>query len=154
MTPGQARAALGAVIARTLDAPGHVRRRGWLTLGSCGHQPGVAETYISTGSLYLCSAAFLPLGLPATDPFWTDAAARLDGPARLERPADPDRPRDLIAAGLSPHDGPLERGRRAGSQTGLPSTCPTVPRRPPDVLRRGQSSYRFAPRLTRFATMR
>jgi hypothetical protein len=73
VTPGQARAALGAVIARTLEAPGTVDANGWLTLGLCGHQPGVAETYISTGSLYLCSAAFLPLGLPATDPFWTDA---------------------------------------------------------------------------------
>ncbi len=71
--PGQARAALGAVIARTLDAPGTFDANGWLTLGLCGHQPGIAETYISTGSLYLCSAAFLPLGLPATDPFWTDA---------------------------------------------------------------------------------
>jgi hypothetical protein len=73
VTPGQARAALGAVIARTLDAPGTFDANGWLTLGLCGHQPGVAETYISTGSLYLCSAAFLPLGLPASDPFWTDA---------------------------------------------------------------------------------
>ena len=73
VTPGQARSALGAVIARTLDAPGTYDSKGWLTLGLCGHQPGVAETYISTGSLYLCSAAFLPLGLPATDPFWTDA---------------------------------------------------------------------------------
>lgn len=71
--PGQARAALSAVIARTLDAPGTVDGDGWLTLGLCGHQPGIAETYISTGSLYLCSAAFLPLGLPHTDPFWTDA---------------------------------------------------------------------------------
>jgi hypothetical protein len=26
---------------------------------------------ISTGSLYRRSAAFLPLGLPATDPFWS-----------------------------------------------------------------------------------
>jgi hypothetical protein len=69
--PGQARAALGAVIARTLDAPGTFDTGGWLTLGLCGHQPDVAETYISTGSLYLCSAAFLPLGLPPTDPFWT-----------------------------------------------------------------------------------
>ena len=72
VTPGQARAALSAVIARTLDAPGTFDANGWLTLGLCGHQPGIAETYISTGSLYLCSAALLPLGLPATDPFWTD----------------------------------------------------------------------------------
>ena len=70
--PAQARDALGAVIARTLEAPGTFDAQGWLTLGLCGHQPGLAETYISTGSLYLCTAAFLPLGLPADDPFWTD----------------------------------------------------------------------------------
>jgi hypothetical protein len=74
VTPGQARAALSAVIARTLDAPGTFDANGWLTLGLCGHQPSVAETYISTGSLYLCSAAFLPLGLPASDPFWSEPA--------------------------------------------------------------------------------
>ena len=37
-------------------------------------KPEMAEAYISTGSLYLCSAAWLPLGLPASDPLWTDAA--------------------------------------------------------------------------------
>ena len=74
VTPGQARAALSAVIARTLDAPGTFDANGWLTLGLCGHQPGVAETYISTGSLYLCSVAFLPLGLPPEDPFWSEPA--------------------------------------------------------------------------------
>ena len=31
----------------------------------------IVETYISTGSLYLCSVALLPLGLPASDPFWS-----------------------------------------------------------------------------------
>src|SRR5262245_19232487 len=40
-------------------------------IGFCGHQPGVGETYISTGSLYLCSVGLLPLGLPATDEFWS-----------------------------------------------------------------------------------
>jgi len=35
-----------------------------------GHQPSIGETYISTGSLYLCSEAFIMLGLPAGDPFW------------------------------------------------------------------------------------
>ncbi|MDQ3214152.1 MAG: DUF2264 domain-containing protein, partial [Acidobacteriota bacterium] len=39
----------------------------------CGHQPGVGETYISTGSLYLSAAALLPLGLPASDEFWSAA---------------------------------------------------------------------------------
>jgi len=68
------RAALTAVIHRTLDAPGTFDPAGWLTLGVSGHQPGLAETYISTGSLYLCTVGFLPLGLPPDDPFWTDEA--------------------------------------------------------------------------------
>jgi len=70
VTPAQTRGALTAVIRRTLDAPETFDRDGWLRIGLCGHQPGVGETYISTGSLYLCSMAFLPLGLPAADEFW------------------------------------------------------------------------------------
>ena len=30
------------------------------------------ESYINTGSLYLCTFGFLPLGLSATDPFWSE----------------------------------------------------------------------------------
>jgi hypothetical protein len=73
VAPAQARAALDAVIRRTLDAPGTVDDGGWLRVGLCGHQPGIGERYISTGSLYLATTAFLPLGLPAADPFWTGA---------------------------------------------------------------------------------
>lgn len=72
LSPGQIRSALTAVIRRTMDAPGTYDAKGWLQIGLCGHQPAIGETYISTGSLYLCSVAFLPLGLPATDSFWTD----------------------------------------------------------------------------------
>jgi len=72
--PAQARGALTAVIRRTLGAPDTFDSGGWLRIGLAGHQPALAETYISTGSLYLCTAAFLPLGLPAADPFWTDPA--------------------------------------------------------------------------------
>jgi len=72
LTPAQARGALTAVMSRTLDAPETFDRDGWLRIGFCGHQPGVGESYISTGSVYLCSVAFLPLGLPASDPFWAD----------------------------------------------------------------------------------
>lgn len=68
--PGQARAALGAVIARTLGDASY-RDDGFLAIGLCGRQPDQGEVYISTGSLYLASAAFLPLGLAADDPFWT-----------------------------------------------------------------------------------
>ena len=38
-----------------------------------GKQLKISESYINTGSVYLCSAILLPLGLPATDPFWSDS---------------------------------------------------------------------------------
>ena len=72
VAPAQARGALTAVIRRTLEAPGTFDDRGWLQVGLAGHQPHLAEPYISTGSLYLCTVAFLPLGLPASAPFWSD----------------------------------------------------------------------------------
>jgi hypothetical protein len=56
-----------------MEAPHTFDEQGWLTIGFCGHQPEVGERYISTGSLYLCTGAFLPLGLPPSDPFWSDA---------------------------------------------------------------------------------
>jgi hypothetical protein len=71
LSPAQARAALTAVIRRTLNAPETFDRNGWLTIGLAGHQPAIGERYISTGSVYLCAAAFLPLGLSPSDPFWT-----------------------------------------------------------------------------------
>lgn len=73
LPPAQVRGALTAVIRRTLTAPGTFDSAGWLRPGLCGHQPGLAETYISTASLYLCTTAFLPLGLPASDEFWSGA---------------------------------------------------------------------------------
>lgn len=77
VSPAQARVALTKVIRRTMEAPGTFDANGWLQIGLAGHQPGLGETYISTGSLYLCSVALLPLGLPATDPFWAQPAARI-----------------------------------------------------------------------------
>jgi hypothetical protein len=74
LAPGQVRQALTLVIQRTLGAPNTFDPHGWLQIGLCGHQPAVGEAYISTGSLYLCSVAFLPLGLPAADPFWSAPA--------------------------------------------------------------------------------
>ncbi|HEX5171730.1 MAG TPA: DUF2264 domain-containing protein, partial [Cyclobacteriaceae bacterium] len=71
LKPAQVRGALTAVIQKTLEAPGTFDNKGWLTIGFCGHQPGIGEHYVSTGSLYLCSVAFLPLGLPSTDEFWS-----------------------------------------------------------------------------------
>ena len=74
--PAQVRCALTAVIRRMIEAPGTFDDQGWLHVGFCGHQVALGETYISTGSLYLCSVGLLPLGLPATDAFWSDPPAR------------------------------------------------------------------------------
>jgi hypothetical protein len=71
LKPAQVRSALLAVIRKTLDAPANFNAEGWLNIGLNGHQPGLAEVYITAGSLYLCSTIFLPLGLPDTDEFWT-----------------------------------------------------------------------------------
>lgn len=75
VTPGQVRCALTAVIRRSLTAPGTYDDAGWLKVGFCGSQLEVGEMYISTGSLYLATTAFLPLGLPPADAFWSDAPA-------------------------------------------------------------------------------
>jgi hypothetical protein len=75
LTPAQVRSALTAVIRKSMEAEGTYDKNGWLTIGLCGHQPEAGEHYISTGSLYLCTVAFLPLGLPATDEFWTGPPA-------------------------------------------------------------------------------
>ena len=77
--PAQVRSGLTAVMRRMVDAPGTFDENGWLRVGFVGHQPEIAESYISTGSLYLCSAAWLPLGLPATDAFWADAGKAWTG---------------------------------------------------------------------------
>jgi hypothetical protein len=71
IAPAQVRSALTAVMRRMMQAPGTFDGKGFLRIGFCGHQPEIAERYISTGSSYLCSAAWLPLGLLPTDPFWS-----------------------------------------------------------------------------------
>lgn len=72
VAPAQVRCGLSAVIARTLSGP-MFDENGWLLPGVYGEQPGLAEGYISTGSLYLCESVFLPLGLAPDAPFWRDA---------------------------------------------------------------------------------
>ncbi len=69
--PAQVRCAFSSVIEKQINAPGTFDEAGWLQLGFCGYQPELAESYISTGSLYLCASVFLPLGLPAGDEFWS-----------------------------------------------------------------------------------
>lgn len=71
LKPAQVRSALTAVIKKTLEHPATFTKDGWLNIGLYGHQPELADFYINTGSLYLCTTVFLPLGLPETDEFWS-----------------------------------------------------------------------------------
>ena len=56
------------------DSNRNFNEKDFLTLGFNGSQPGISDYYTNNGSLYMASLAFLPLGLPADDPFWTDAS--------------------------------------------------------------------------------
>lgn len=73
--PAQVRCALTAVHRNMYEGNQNFDKDGWLVLGFNGHQPEVADGYTSTGSLYMATLSFLPLGLPADNPFWTDESA-------------------------------------------------------------------------------
>ena len=73
LTPAQVRAALTAVMHSMFDGKENFNEKGYLTIGFTGRQPNVADWYTNNGSLYMTTLAFLPLGLPASHPFWTDA---------------------------------------------------------------------------------
>ena len=74
LTNGQVRAALTKVMHRMFDEQQNFNEGGFLTIGFCGSQPNIADWYTNNGSLYMTSLAFMPLGLPASHPFWTAPA--------------------------------------------------------------------------------
>ena len=74
LTNGQVRAALTAVMHNMFDGKDNFNEAGFLTIGFAGRQPNIADWYTNNGSLYMTSLAFMPLGLPASHPFWTDGA--------------------------------------------------------------------------------
>ncbi len=73
VTPAQVRCGLTAVMKRMFASGNNFNEGGFLTIGFTGRQPNIADWYTNNGSLYMTSLAFLPLGLPASDAFWTDA---------------------------------------------------------------------------------
>lgn len=73
LTNGQVRAAMTAVLKRMFGEDRNFNEKGFLTLGFNGSQAGISDWYTNNGSLYMASLAFLPLGLPADHPFWTNA---------------------------------------------------------------------------------
>jgi len=72
LSPTQVRCGLTAVLKKVFEKKGVFDEKGWLRIGVAGAQPLLGEDYISTGSLYLCTTVFLPLGVPQSDPFWKD----------------------------------------------------------------------------------
>ena len=75
LSNGQVRAALTKVLHRMFDQKNNFNEKGYLSIGFCGNaQKNVADWYTNNGSLYMTTLAFMPLGLPADHPFWTDAA--------------------------------------------------------------------------------
>ena len=88
--PGAVRGALTAVLARQTGRENFLPG-GWLRVGFNGEQQMLAERYIDYGSVYMCMAVFLPLGLPPDDAFWTEPesdwtqrAAWSGRPARID----------------------------------------------------------------------
>lgn len=71
---GQVRSAITAVMKNMFKVDGNFDGKGFLRLGFVGHQPNLANSYTDNGSLYMTSLVFMPLGLPADAPFWTDPA--------------------------------------------------------------------------------
>ena len=76
LTNGQVRAGITAVAKNMFGRANNFNSQGFLTIGFVGNHPNVADWYTNNGSLYMTSLAFLPLGLPADDPFWTDPAEK------------------------------------------------------------------------------
>lgn len=71
---GQVRAAMTSVIKNMFYGNQNFTEKGFLRIGFNGHQPEMSDGYIDTGSLYMASLAFLPLGLPVNNIFWTEAS--------------------------------------------------------------------------------
>ena len=76
LSNGQVRAGLTAVAKKMFGEANNFNKQGFLTIGFLGNHPNVADWYTNNGSLYMTSLAFLPLGLPADDPFWTAPAEK------------------------------------------------------------------------------
>lgn len=74
LSNGQVRSALTAVMNNMFKVEGNFNEGGFLQLGFAGHQPELSNYYTNNGSLYMTSLVFMPLGLPADHPFWTDAS--------------------------------------------------------------------------------
>lgn len=71
LTNGAVRNALTSVMQRMFADGKNFDEGGWLQLGFVGEYPELADYYTNTGSLYMTSLVFMPLGLPVDHEFWT-----------------------------------------------------------------------------------
>ena len=71
---GQVRAAMRAVHEAIFDNPSNFTEDGFLRIGFAGADLSLGNWYSNSGSVYITTASFLPLGLPANDTYWTDPA--------------------------------------------------------------------------------
>lgn len=69
--PEQVRSGLTEVFKNQFSSNQNFDSNGWLRFGFNGNQTSIAEDYSNTGSLYLCTTGFLPLGLPDSHSFWS-----------------------------------------------------------------------------------
>lgn len=76
LSSGQVRSVITAVMKRMFDVPENFNEKGFLTLGFMGRNPNIADFYTDTGSLYVTTQAFLPLGLPSDHTFWTSRSEK------------------------------------------------------------------------------
>ena len=74
LTYGGVRSALTKVLENMFNIKGNFNRNNYLNLGFAGHQTNIANTYSNSGSTYITSFIFLPLGLPDNHLFWTDSS--------------------------------------------------------------------------------
>lgn len=70
LTYGQIKGGLNALINKFFSGNQNFDNNGYLVLGFNGHQPEIADGYSNTGSMYICTTIFLPLGLGVTHDFW------------------------------------------------------------------------------------
>ena len=74
ISPAQVRSALTKVLKRQFSGNQNFSAEGWLLTGLNGYQTSLSENDINSGSIYMCCAVFLALGLKLDDAFWTEPA--------------------------------------------------------------------------------
>jgi hypothetical protein len=71
---GQVRAAMRAVHEAIFGNPSNFTEDGFLRIGFAGGDISLGNWYSNSGSMYITTTSFLPLGLAASDSYWTDPA--------------------------------------------------------------------------------